>query len=98
MTLLDAISVALLVLPFIDWLAVYVLNRVVKRSPKTSSLRERRLVALAIASLTTIFALLSLARLALPGDLVGLVTFQAVLLLSLVNLVFIIRYWKSAWQ
>ncbi len=101
MTVLDAISLAFLLLPIVDWLAVYVLSRVVRRWPDIGTLRERRRVAVAIALVTTIFAGLGFARLEgvpIAPELAGTVIFVGVLGLSLVNLAFLVAYWRAAFR
>jgi hypothetical protein len=96
---LDVVSFVFVGLPIIDWTAVAVLVRANRRHPLVVTLRERMLIALAIAAVTTVFALLGLARLghiAVPNDSAAVVIAVVVAGLTLVNLAFLIRYWRRA--
>jgi hypothetical protein len=96
---LDVVSFLFVGLPIIDWTAVVVLVRACRRHPLVITLRERKLIAVAIAAVTTVFALLGLARLGhvtVPNDLAAVAIAVVIVGLSLVNLAFLIRYWRRA--
>ena len=97
----DWLALVLLFLPVVDWAAVWVLGRVIRRFPRHASLRERRTVARAIAFVTTFFAFLALARLGhitLPNDFIATVLVALIVGLSMVNALFLVRYWRAAFQ
>jgi hypothetical protein len=97
---MDWIALTLVILPVFDWSAVLILTRVIGRFPNIRTLRERRRVALAIAFVTTIFAFLGFARLGhldITGEIAAILIFVAIVTMSLVNLAFVVRYWRSAW-
>lgn len=96
---LDLVSFLFVGLPVIDWTAVAVLARASRRHALVVTLRERMLIAVAIAAVTTVFALLGLARLghvAVPNDFAAVVIAVVIAGLSLVNLAFLIGYWRRA--
>lgn len=98
--LFNLLAVVLLVLPFIDWAAVVILLRALVRRRDLPLLKDRFFLALGIAGVTSLFALLAMARLghfALPNDVIGILLTILVILLSLVQLVFVVRYWRYAW-
>jgi hypothetical protein len=95
LSLLDGLAVVVLALPVVDWVAVWALHRFVGHYPYLAAARERRRVAVAIAVLTSLFAVLAMARLGhlqLPNELLATLLVLAVILLSAVNLAFLVQY------
>jgi len=94
-TVIDWLTVGLLLLPAVDWLAVWALHRFVGWYPRLRTARERRRVAVAVAALTSVFAGLGLARLGhldLNDTLAALVIVASVASLSIVNAMFLWQY------
>lgn len=92
---LELAIAALILLPVVDWLAVAVITALLRHYPSVHALRERRALAAAIAALTSLFAVLALARfghIELPGELVGRLIVLAVCGLSAINAVFLWQY------
>lgn len=96
---LDLLTVAILVMPVIDWLAVVLLWRSYRRAqvvlgyPPTT-LKERGQAATVIAIATTFTAFLAVNRMLhgpLPVELTVLILVFVVLLPSLANLLWLVR-------
>lgn len=100
-TFYNALSVEVICLPPIDLLAVVILLRAWQRDPGLGAIKDRLALAVIITGISSLLAILGLSRLghfALPNDTAGLGIVAFAIGLSMVNLVFVVRYWDAAWK
>jgi hypothetical protein len=95
----DVLLAILLVAPLIDWATVAMLAFVSHSAPEVRSLRERLLVATAIAVGTTIIALLVIdakwIHVQVPADMAAVAIVAAIIAPSAVNALWLYRGWKG---
>lgn len=95
----DVLLIVLLVAPLIDWATVVMLASISRGASGVRSLRERLLVATAIAIGTTIIAFLAInsrwLHLSLPVDLPVIALVAGIVAPSAVNALWLYRGWRG---
>lgn len=95
---LDVISVALVVLVIVDWLAAAILYRLDRAHPNISALSDRAQAQAVLAIVATCFAVVALNRivgLGLSSELVVALLAAGTLLVSMPGLLWLVRYLRG---
>jgi hypothetical protein len=95
----DVLLAILLIAPLIDWATVAMLAFVSHAAPEVRSLRERLLVAVAIATGTTVIAALVIdarwLHVEVPKDVSAVAIVAAIVAPSAINALWLYRGWKG---